>query len=199
MSIAADALRQKKSEISSEDELQEYLKWGMESNGWTVIREAKPRNSDYKADIIAGREDIGWIGIECKYVTGGPVVAGKAARQVFDKYADEKFINRKISAWGVCLYGHRFSEPNRVDFDEEHHYENAYNAYRHNVETTKRIMNGLGLGWTTVSQDRVFLEFLPSGSDLKVPLFKIGSDFRSKYSDETDMKRIEELATDRRP
>lgn len=199
MSTTTDTLQRLKRDISCEDDLQQYLERGMESNGWTVLREVQPRNSDCRADIVASRDDIGWFGIECKYVTGGPVVAAKAARQVLNKYAGEKFLNRKVVAWGVCLYGNRFSEAtaNRDDFEDAVNYENYCRTRRNQKYVTQRILNGLGIGWTTVASGRVLLEFLPSGPS-RVPLFQVDGDMPSRYAENVDMERIEQLVTDRR-
>jgi len=200
MSTTTEALQRLKRDISSEDDLQQYLERGMESNGWTVLREVQPRNSDYRADIVAGRDDIGWFGIECKYVTGGPVVAAKAARQVLNKYAGEKFLNRKVVAWGVCLYGHRFTEntADRDDFEDVADYRYHCAALRTQKSVTQRIMNGLGIGWTTVSSGRVMLEFLPSHAGTRVPLFQVDGNMPSRYAEKVDMERIEQLVTERR-
>ncbi len=194
-------LQRLKNGIDCEEDLQEYLEAGMESNGWTVLREVKPKSSEYRADIVASRDDIGWVGIECKYVTGGPVVAAKAARQVFDKYADEKYLNTKVSAWGVCLYGHRFAEHTRDRdyYDRDRYYyceETRRSTYQ---SVTQRILNGFGLGWTTIVGDRVLLEFLPSEPSVTVPLFQIDGTLPDRYHDEVDMNRIEQFVKQRRP
>ena len=200
MSTTTETLQRLKRDISSEDDLQQYLERGMESNGWTVLREVQPRNSDYRADIVAGRDDIGWIGIECKFVTGGPVVAAKAARQVLNKYADEKFLNKKVVPWGICLYGQEYSEFNR-DIDEypnERLYYGAKRKYGTHKHVTQRIINGLGLGWVSIEGSRVLLEFLPTGPEEQIPLFSIGRDMPDKYTERLDMERIKELVTERR-
>lgn len=195
-------------DIESEQELQDFLQRGMESNDWTVLREATVAtvdNSSYKADIVAQHDAIGWVGIECKYVTGGPVIAAKAARQIFEKYADKKFINHRVTAWGVCLYGNRFKQPDpdADTFTTADEYEAVYQKQRTRCRqiqaTTQRILNGFGLGWVTITQSRILMEFLPSGADVQVPLFQTNGDIPQRRWDDFDMDRVEELARERRP
>jgi len=180
--------------INSEDDLQNYIEHGMESNGYTVIREIKPHYSNFRADIVAQHDSIGTVGIECKYVTGGPIVAAEAARQVIDKYAGQKFVNWKVDVWGICLFGRCF-RPDSINKQISDRREIKDNS---TVETTKRIMNGFGLGWVTAHDDRVVMEFLPSGRDVCIPLFHSDGE-NPEWFDKVDMERIESLVEDRRP
>jgi len=180
-------------EISSEDDLQAYIAEGMDQNGWTTIREAKTAFDDYRADIIGYRDDIGAVGIECKYVTGGPVVVAEAARQIINKYAGQKFLKWRVDMWGVCLYGRAFrpSTAKAGDTGQRCDYEQ--------IATSKRILNGLGIGFATAHDSRVMLEFLPTGSDVKIPLFHAEREITDRYSEDFDRQRVLELIKNRRP
>lgn len=180
--------------IESESDLQQYIARGMEQNGWTALREVDTSFDDYTADIIGHRDDIGTIGIECKYVTGGPVVAAKAARQIVDKYAGQKFVKWHVDMWAVCLYGRAFRPREQRQTDSE--WRNGFD--KGTVSATQRILNGFGIGFTTVQQSRVFLEFLPSGGDVRIPLFQADGDMPAKYSEKFDRERALELI-ERRP
>jgi len=184
-----------RSEISSEDDLQQYIAAGMEQNGWTALREVKTAFDNYRADIIGHKDGIGAIGIECKRVTGGPVVVAEAARQIIDKYAGRKFVNWRVDMWAVCLYGRAF-RPADERPTESH--------CRHEVDksviyTSERILNGLGIGFTTAHSDRVSVQFLPSGRSVHIPLFQVDGDMPDTLTDEFDRQRVLELITERRP
>jgi len=181
-------------DISCEDDLQAYIAKGMDQNGWTAIREAKTAFDDYRADIIGHRDDIGTVGIECKYVTGGPVVVANAARQIINKYAGRKFLKWRADMWGVCLYGRAFQPSGTAP-------NNSAEQRRRRVEiyTSKRILNGLGIGFVTAHDSRVMMEFLPTGSDVKVPLFQVDGNTLDRYSEGFDRDRVLELIDDRRP
>jgi len=195
-------LANQRDSISSEDDLQEYLQSGMESSGWDVLREMSPDHRDTRADIIAKHTDVGWIGIECKHVTGGSVAAGNAARQVIKKYAGEKYlgIGIEIDMWGIALYGRHYSAERlqRDDYDSDQFYHETWGLKRGTVSATERIINALGIGWVTVQHDRVLCQFLPSGRDVSVPLFWVNDEFEQTYYDELDTERISEL-TNRMP
>ena len=183
------SLEQARDEIDCEDDLQAWMERGMESNGWTVLREVKARNSNYRADIVAKHEDIGVVGIECKYVTGGSIVAGHASRQIIEKYAGKKFFQWNVDAWGVCLFGREYRPKQMV-------YEKRQREARRQIATTKRILNGLGIGYVTTDNDWLMMQFLPSGRDVHIPLFGVDSDLETEG---VDTDRIRELIDERRP
>lgn len=195
-------LKSARSEIDCEDDLQAWIERGMESNGWTVLREVTARHSNYRADIVAKRKDIGPIGIECKYVTGGPTVASKAASQICNRYASEKFFQWDIDMWAVCLFGraHRPQElkPDRSEYEKERHYENRRTTERVKIYTVQRMLNGLGIGYVNASANKICLEFAPSTPELRIPLFTVGDDFRDDYI-KTNVEKIQNLIDDRRP
>jgi len=189
-----------RAEIESEDDLQGYIATGMERNGWTALREVNTSFNNYRADIIGHREDIGTVGIECKYVTGGPVVAAEAARQVIDKYAGQKFLKWRVDMWGVCLYGRSF----RPREDKSLSNDEADSDYRRGLDSgvihaSKRILNGLGIGFVTANSTRVLMEFLPSGNDVKIPLFQTNAEMPPRHLENFDETRVLELIEERRP
>ena len=184
-----------RSDISSEDDLQHYIATGMEQNGWTALREVKTAFDNYRADIIGHKDCIGAIGIECKYVTGGPIVAAEAARQIIDKYAGRKFVNWRVDMWAVCLYGRAFKPADERNTDSEY----RRGLDRGSISTSKRILNGLGVGFTTGYADRVNIEFLPSGRGVQIPLFQAEGDMPDRFSEQFDRQRVLELIDDRRP
>lgn len=184
-----------RSEISSEDDLQHYIAAGMEQNGWTALREVKTAFDSYRADIIGYKEDIGAIGIECKYVTGGPIVAAEAARQIIEKYASRKFVNWRVDMWGVCLYGRAFRPDDQKSLESEY----RYGVDQGSISTAERILNGLGIGFTTAHSDRVSVQFLPSGRSVHIPLFQIDGNMPDTLTDDFDRQRVLELITARRP
>ena len=182
-------------EISSEDDLQHYVAAGMEQNGWTALREVKTAFDSYRADIIGHKADVGAIGIECKYVTGGPIVAAEAVRQIIKKYAGRKFVNWRVDMWGVCLYGRAF----RPVHQKSSEHERRHDADKATISTAERIINGLGIGFTTVHSDRVSVQFLPSGRSVHIPLFQVDGNMPDTLTDEFDRQRVLELITERRP
>lgn len=192
-----------RSQIDCEDDLQSYMELGMEQNNWTVLREVSARHNNYRADIVAKRDDIGTVGIECKYVTGGPIVAAEAARQIFEKYSGEKFFQWDIDAWGVCLFGRTYvpdiMKRSIDDYEDETYYYEAKGRDRGEVAATQRILNGLGLGFATPHQDRVVMEFLPPDRAVRIPLFQVDGSMPDKYANYVDMDRIVELIDERRP
>jgi len=184
-----------RNEISSEDDLQHYIAAGMEQNGWTALREVTTAFGNHRADIIGHKDDIGTVGIECKYVTGGPIVAAEAARQIIDKYAGEKFINWRVDMWAVCLYGRAFRPASERPTESEH----RRGLDRGTIYTSKRILNGLGIGFTTSYADRVQIEFLPSGQGVQIPLFQNDGEMPETYTENFDRTRVMELIDCRRP
>jgi Holliday junction resolvase len=182
-------LKSARGEIDCEDDLQAWIERGMESNGWTVLREVKARNSNYRADIVAKHKDIGVIGIECKHVTGGSIVAGEATRQIIEKYAGKKFFQWEVDAWGVCLFGREYRPKNMI-------LDRRQREARRQIATTKRILNGLGIGYVTTAEDWIMMQFLPSGRSVHIPLFGVDSDIETE---EVDFNRIMELINERRP
>jgi len=188
-------LSKMRSGIGCEDDLQEYIATGMKRNGWTALREVNTSFNDYRADIIGHRNDIGTVGIECKYVTGGPIVAAEAARQIIERYAGEKFVKWRVDMWGVCLFGRAFSPSDNRDTDSR--YRDGID--RGEIAACKRILNGLGIGFTTGYADRVMIEFLPSGGDVKIPLFQIDGEISPRYAEKFDRNRVLELIAERRP
>ena len=195
-------LKQAREEIDCEDDLQAWMERGMESNGWTVLREVTARHKNVRADIIAKHDEIGAIGIECKYVTGGPVVAGHAASQVCNNYAGEKFFQWDIDAWGICLFGASFEPRSMIDkgeFDNEEHYLNCIRTKRNVAYTTQRVVNGLGIGFVTTNKDRLVMQFLPTGRENHIPLFSVDNSIPPDYFRESDIERISKLVKSRRP
>ena len=185
----ADNLEESRTQIDCEDDLQAWIKAGMESNGWTVLREVKARNSNYRADIVAQQDEIGTVGIECKYVSGGPIVAAEAGRQIISKYASEKFFQWQVDVWGVCLFGRSFKPKEML---QKHERESS----KTEIYTTKRILNGFGIGYVTTNEDWVMMQFLPSGRSVHIPLFGVDTEIGFEG---VDFDRIRELIDERRP
>jgi len=182
-------------EISSEDDLQHYISTGMEQNGWTALREVKTAFDSYRADIIGHKDGIGPIGIECKYVSGGAIVAAEAARQIIDKYAGQKFVNWRVDMWAVCLYGRAF----RPDVEKSTDSDYRRGLDKGSISTSKRILNGLGIGFTTGYANRVNVQFLPSVRGVQIPLFQTDGDMPDRFIEDFDRKRVLELILNRRP
>lgn len=194
--VSEEGLRRIRDNISCEADYQRFLEIGMEQSGWDVIREMSPDHSDYQADIVAKQPDVGWVGIECKYMTGGPSIVGEAVKQVCEKYADRKYLGTRIDTWGIAMFGRAFSHkgPQREDFERERWYTSRVASRRTRHATAARIVNSLGLGWVTGYSDRVLMNFSPSPTAVKIPLFAIGEDMPGRYYEELDMKRISELS-----
>jgi len=180
--------------IESEKGYKNYLEKNMEREGWKVEREVKPDGSEVRADIIAKHRDIGRIGIECKYMTGGSTVIAEAFRQLENNYAGKTFGGQKIDAWGVGIYGRYFSyhSPDVDDYDQEKWYHSAMGGRTARIGQAKRVINGLGVGWVTSHSNRVFLEFCPSGKEYYIPLFGLDENLTRKYADATDFTAIRE-------
>jgi len=195
-------LKQAREEIDCEDDLQAWMERGMESNGWTVLREVTARNNNVRADIIAKHDQIGAIGIECKYVTGGPIVAGAACRQICRRYANERFFQWDIDAWGICLFGGSYEPRSMLDknsFDNEEHHRNKKRTDMVTVNTTKRIVNGIGIGFVTTERDRIVMQFLPTGRENHIPLFSVDNSIPPSHYRMSDIDRISNLVESRRP
>ena len=75
-------------------------------------------------------------------------------------------------------------------------YEKRQREARRQIATTKRILNGLGIGYVTTDNDWLMMQFLPSGRDVHIPLFGVDSDLNNER---VDIERITELIDERRP
>jgi len=195
-------LLQNRTKIECEDDLQSWMERGMESNGWTALREVTARHSDCRADIVAKKDGIATVGIECKYVTGGPVVAAEAARQIFNKYSSEKFFQWDIDIWGVCLFGREFRpmsmKMDKEDYDKDRSYHVSKTTDRVKSFTIQRMLNGLGVGMIDPSHDLVCMEFAPNNPECRIPLFAVDGGFKDSYI-KTDLDRIRGMIEERRP
>lgn len=190
-------LRAIQTHISNENDLQKFLAKGMESEGWSVEREAKPVSGQVRADIV-GKHLMGpRLGIECKYMSGGASCIGKAIRQIEEKYAGRQFDEfGEVDYWAVAIYGSEL-EAGELDYDEwdydEHFYHRECGRRQATAKVAKRLVNGLGVGWTTVYEDRIRAEFAPSPTGVKLPLFSTAGEDMHKFWSEVDYDALDRL------
>lgn len=182
--------------ISCEDDLQEYLAAGMGSSGWNVSREVTPDRSKSRADLIAHHSEIGWMGIECKYIDGGGVKIGEAIQQVRQNYKDEQYAGISVPFWGVAVYGRHFSSGylDRDNFESDEWYDSMRGAVRGRRTTAQSITNSFGLGWVTAYADRVLMEFGTAPTGVKIPLFSQNETMPERYYEELDVAKINSLS-----
>lgn len=142
-------------DFDSEDAVQEWLEESFEACGWTAIREVSPHGSNKRADLIVHNEEYGWVGVEVKYLEssdcGGAI--GDAIQQVFNKYHGRKYIGNKIDVWALAPY-----------YRVEHmgHHGDEYRM--------QRVVNSFNLGYLSLGDKRLMLEFRDSGEPWRVPV-----------------------------
>lgn len=184
--------------IECEEDLQKYLKAGLESQGWDVIRERTPDRSNLRVDLVAIHAEYGKIGIETKYRTDGSFAShvSAAIRQIME-YSSKKYFGNEIKLWSIGIYD------NRIDYIESVDDDNEVRWYRDKMhreqEVAQRMVNGFGIGWIDLMGDRVVNEYAADTPTYRIPLFTLESGGwpwwytdNGDFDRETVTKKIEE-------
>jgi hypothetical protein len=90
--------------VNSESDLVEFATDQLKYHGWGVSTEIKPDRSDYRIDILATHEKLGWVGIEAKYGGDSTEMFAEAFQQVTEQYWDKKFAGRPVLLWAVLIW-----------------------------------------------------------------------------------------------
>lgn len=168
-------------EISSEDELQEWLEQFFENNGWTAIREVYPHGSNKRADLIVSHDDFGWFGIETKFMHGdGGRTLAEAHHQITRRYRGRKYIGQQIDRWAVCPYWWGI---NSSDYVSKHKQQETRATY------TREFFGRHGIGYIDLDRWQMVIDFAYSKPWAKVP---VGGEYVQQYYDDVDIEKINE-------
>jgi len=171
------------SAVNSENELQERLEQHFERHGWVAIREASPRNSNVRADLIVSHDDYGWFGIETKYFDGdGGGKVADAHHQIVSKYRGKRYIGHRIDLWAICPY---FSG---WDSDDDWYKKRA----KHRDQLIRELFCRHGVGYANPLRDPLLLDFAYSVAEQKVP---VATDRQTRHHENVDVELIRESVT----
>jgi hypothetical protein len=102
--------------IENEYEWQDYLERYFEWNDWTVVREAKPAGTEYRADLLVEHDQYGWFGIETKFANLGGRKMAEAHHQIVKKYRNRTYFGHKIDLWVYAPFYSFYKKPKSMDF-----------------------------------------------------------------------------------
>lgn len=178
--------------IESEDELQEWLSEGLESNEWDVIREVSPDRSEYRVDLLCIHSEYGRIGIETKYVRageGGKKIA-RAHEQITQQYWNKKYWNDKILLWALCPFFER------AHLDDPDRYNRTKSSER--SQFTREFFCHYGIGYLNPSQSYNLIDFGYSVAERKIPGFSVNDDIPKRHYENVDIEHIRESVREKR-
>jgi len=158
-----------RTKLKNEDELQQFLADGFESNGWNAIREVKPDRSNYRVDLLLLHPEYGRIGVETKYIRpgdGGRVFA-EACQQIVGQYWNQKYLGEKVTMWAVAPYFEVEHRPGELD-------EWASGHTRGRQQFVREFFCRLGIGFIGLSGSYAIIDFAYSVPEYKIPGFSMG-------------------------
>lgn len=182
--------RERVASIDNEDELQEWVSEGLETNGWDVIREVSPDRSDYRVDLLCIHPQFGRIGVETKYVgtgEGGKKIS-RAHEQITQQYWNKKYWNDKILLWAICPYFERA------------YCEGDYNrtATAERNEFTREFFCHYGIGYLQPTHTYNVIDFGYSVAERKIPAFSVDRDIPSRHYENVDIENVRESVREKR-
>lgn len=189
--------------IECENDLQKYLKAGLEAGGWDVLREMNPDNSNKRVDIVAIKPEFGRIGIETKYRSDGSAAshASEALRQIYNDYSTKRYLGERIDLWAIAIYGTKYDHEgyDESDFPDRQYYLSAERARQARLAEVERMVQGLGVGWVTAYADRVMAKFSAEATEYKMPLFTLEKrGMPSRYKRRFDREHVLRKCRERR-
>jgi hypothetical protein len=98
-SIPENPLQTDFAKISNEFLYQDYLERFFEWYGWNVVREVRPGQTEYRADLLVEHDELGWFGIETKYTNRGGRKMAEAHHQIVTKYRNKMYFGHRINKW----------------------------------------------------------------------------------------------------
>lgn len=159
--------------IDCEEDLQKYLEAGMLTEGWDVIREMNPDNSNKRVDLVGIHPQYGRIGVETKYQNNGSFGShvAEGIRQILG-YSKHRYLGEEIDLWAIGIHGSKFKFiQERIRDDEEKRRRLRELFWK--LHTQQRVVNGFGIGWLNLSNDRVVVEFAADTPTYRIPLFTL--------------------------
>jgi hypothetical protein len=97
--IPENPLQTECSDITNESLYQDFLEQYFEWYGWNVVREVRPSQTEYRADLLVEHDEYGWFGIETKYTNRGGRKMAEAHHQITTKYRGKMYFGHKITNW----------------------------------------------------------------------------------------------------
>lgn len=179
-------------DLENEDELQQWLAAGLESNGWDVIREASPDHSNYRVDLLCIHPKFGRVGIETKYVRpgeGGKKIA-RAHQQITQQYWNKKYWGDKILLWAICPY---FA---RAHLDDPGQYSLMKSSGKNKF--TREFFGHYGIGHLNPTKGENLICYNYSTNERKIPAFSAGGSLRLSRYEQVDIEEIRESVREKR-
>lgn len=179
-------------DLDNEDELQQWLVKGFESNGWDAIREVSPDNSNYRVDLLCIHPKFGRVGIETKYVRpgeGGKKIA-QAHQQITQQYWNKKYWGDKILLWALCPY---FA---RAHLDDPDRYNRTKSSER--SQFTREFFAHYGIGCLNPSKGYNLISYNHSVNERKIPAFSVNDDIPWRYYESADIEELRESVREKR-
>ena len=178
--------------LSNEDELQIYLKKQFERQGWTVMREMNPDQSNLRVDLLLNHDTFGRIGIETKYVqkTDGDIILAEGHKQITCRYWHKPYQGEKILLWALCPY-----LEGEYENDKSSHHRTLLKR-RH--QAAGSFCNQYGIGYLQLSTNHTSINYAAHVPKLRIPAFPVEGEIPYRSYRTVDIKSIRDSVATKR-